>query len=62
MARVMATAMADGNITETVVVTVDSNCNGNCRRQWQWAAETAMGGRDGNGKGVGNSDGVGNDD
>ncbi len=38
----MATAMADGNATETAAGMVDGNRNGNGRRQRQWATATAM--------------------
>jgi hypothetical protein len=37
-----ATAMVDGNTTETAVAMVDGNRNGNGRRQWQWAMAMAM--------------------
>ncbi len=40
---VMAAAMADGDATEMVAAMVDSNRNGNGRRQRQWATATAMG-------------------
>jgi hypothetical protein len=38
----MATAMADGNATETVVAMVDGNRNGNGRQRWRWATATGM--------------------
>jgi hypothetical protein len=43
MARAMATAMADGNMTEMAAAMVDGNHNGNGQRQrrWQWVITTA---------------------
>ncbi len=37
-----ATAMADGNVKETVAVMVDGNRNGNGQQRRQWAKATAM--------------------
>jgi hypothetical protein len=44
MARVtaVATAMADGNVTERAAVMVNGNPNGNGQRQRGWATATAM--------------------
>ena len=53
MARATATAMADGNATETAAAMVLDN------RKSIWPAATAMGGGDGNGDGVCNGDGDG---
>jgi hypothetical protein len=52
----MATAMADGNATETATAMVDGKRNG------KWPTATAMGGDDGGGNGVGNGDGDGDGD
>ena len=43
MARAMATAMADGDLTEMAAAMVDGDRNGNGQRQrqWQWAIATA---------------------
>jgi hypothetical protein len=53
MARATATAMANGNTTETAAAMVDGNRNG------KWPIATAMGGGNGDGDGVGNGDGDG---
>jgi hypothetical protein len=52
----MATAMADGNATETAAAMVNGNRNG------KWPMATAMGSGDSDGDGVGNSDGDGDGD
>jgi hypothetical protein len=36
----MATAMADGNVTETAAAIGNGNCNGNGQQRWQWAMAT----------------------
>ncbi len=41
-ATAMATAMADGNATETTVAMVDGDCNNNGQWQRRWETATAM--------------------